>query len=86
MKKVILCKYGEIVLKGANKSRFESMLLKELRRRAARVGEFKIYYAQSTVYVEPIDPDMPESDFEEMYTQAKKVFGFAGVIDNLLGM
>ncbi len=79
MKKVILCKYGEIVLKGANKSRFESMLLKELRRRAAHVGEFKIYYAQSTVYVEPVDPDMPESDFEEMYIQAKKVFGFAGV-------
>lgn len=79
MKKVILCKYGEIVLKGANKSRFEAMLLKELRRRAAHVGDFKIYYAQSTVYVEPVDPDMPESDFEEMYTQAKKVFGFAGV-------
>ena len=79
MKKVILCKYGEIVLKGNNKSQFEAMLLKEVRRRAARIGEFKVTYAQSTVMIEPLDPEISDSDFEEMYTQAKKVFGFAGV-------
>ena len=35
MKEVILCKYGEIVLKGNNRNQFESLLMKELRRRAA---------------------------------------------------
>ena len=36
MKEIILCKYGELVLKGANKSSFESRLTKELRRRAEK--------------------------------------------------
>ena len=31
IKEVILCKYGEIILKGANRSEFEAKLLKELR-------------------------------------------------------
>ena len=79
MKKVILCKYGEIVLKGQNRSHFEAMLFKELRRRARHVGEFNISHSQSTVLIEPAHGEMPESDFEEMFTQAKKVFGLAGV-------
>ena len=40
---VILCKFGEIVLKGANRQNFESSLVKELRRRASPYGTFKIY-------------------------------------------
>ncbi|MBQ7669621.1 MAG: tRNA 4-thiouridine(8) synthase ThiI [Clostridia bacterium] len=79
MKKVILCKYGEIILKGANKSRFEAMLLKEVRRRAASVGNFKVSYSQSTVMIEPEGDDVSDFELEEMLSQAKKVFGFAGV-------
>ncbi len=79
MKKIILCKYGEIILKGANKSKFESMLLKEVRRRADAVGNFKATYSQSTVVIEPTDENVPDSELEEMLDQAKKVFGFAGV-------
>ena len=33
MTEVILCKYGEVVLKGLNKSWFEGLMLRELRRR-----------------------------------------------------
>jgi tRNA(Ser,Leu) C12 N-acetylase TAN1 len=73
---VILCKYGEIVLKGANRQNFESMLVKELRRRASPYGEFKIYFKQSTIYIEPKD-DL--CDMEGMYSAAKKVFGIVGV-------
>ena len=48
MKEIILCKYGELVLKGANKTRFESMLLRRIRARAERFGKagglgFKVY-------------------------------------------
>ena len=73
---VILCKYGEIVLKGANRQNFESSLVKELRRRASRHGTFKIYFKQSTIYVEPQTDDC---DMEGMYTEARHVFGIVGV-------
>ena len=73
---VILCKYGEIVLKGANRQTFESTLIKELRRRASRHGSFKIYYSQSTIYIEPQTDD---SDIDGMYDEAKHVFGIVGV-------
>ena len=55
MKEVILCKYGELVLKGANKSHFEAMLVRRCKQRAERFGDFKIYAKQSTVYVDPKD-------------------------------
>ncbi len=73
---VILCKYGEIILKGQNKHNFESMLIKELRRRACPYGIFKIYTNQSTIYVEPQNEDC---DMDGMYEAAKKVFGIIGV-------
>ena len=73
---VILCKLGEVVLKGANRQSFESSLIKELRRRASPYGVFKIYFKQSTVYVEPQND---ECDMEGMYAAAKKVFGIVGV-------
>ncbi len=73
---VILCKYGEIVLKGANRQTFETTLIKELRKRASRHGNFKIYYSQSTIYIEPKDDS---ADIDGMYTEAKHVFGIVGV-------
>ena len=73
---VILCKYGEIVLKGANRQNFESTLVKELRRRASPYGVFKIYFKQSTLYVEPQDDDC---DMDGMYEAARRVFGIVGV-------
>ncbi len=76
IQEVILCKFGEVVLKGANRQSFESQLIKELRRRASPHGIFKIYYKQSTVYVEPIDEFC---DMDGMYESAKKVFGIVGV-------
>ena len=76
IQEVILCKFGEVVLKGANRQTFESQLIKELRRRASPHGSFKIYFKQSTVYVEPLDETC---DMDGMYEAAKKVFGIVGV-------
>ena len=73
---VILCKYGEIILKGQNRRNFESMLVKELRRRASPHGTFKIYFLQSTIYVEPQNE---LCDMDGMYEAAKKVFGIISV-------
>ena len=76
IREVILCKFGEVVLKGANRQTFESQLIKELRRRASPHGVFKISFKQSTVYVEPQDEFC---DMDGMYEAAKKVFGIVGV-------
>jgi thiamine biosynthesis protein ThiI len=76
MKEVILCKYGEIILKGANRATFESSLVKELRRRASPLGTFKIYFRQSTIYIEPQDDF---SDMDAMYNTARHAFGIVGV-------
>lgn len=73
---VILCKYGEIILKGANRQNFESTLVKELRRRASPYGTFKIYFKQSTLYVEPQNDFC---DMDGMYNAARHVFGIVGV-------
>lgn len=73
---VILCKYGEIVLKGANKMDFESKLIKELRRRACPYGPFKIYCKQSTIYVIPLEE---WCDIDGMYNAARRVFGIIAV-------
>ena len=78
MKEVILCKYGEVILKGANRSDFEAKMLKQLRQRARRIGNYKIFYSQSTVYIEPLDDDAIDN-IDEMFYQAKHVFGFVGV-------
>ena len=76
IKEVILCKYGEIVLKGANRQNFESSLIKELRRRASPHGVFKIYCRQSTIYVVPQNDGC---DLDGMYTAARRVFGIIAV-------
>lgn len=73
MKEVILCKYGELVLKGANKSHFEAMLVRRIKQRAARFGEFKVSNRQSTVYVEPLDE---LCDMDGMLESMCKMFGF----------
>ncbi len=76
IQEVILCKFGEVVLKGANRQSFESQLIKELRRRATPHGVFKIYYKQSIVYIEPTDE---LCDMDGMVESAKRVFGIVGV-------
>ena len=76
MREVILCKYGEIILKGANRSHFESILMREVRRRARRFGDFEVSGAQSTVTVVPKDD---EADVEEAARSLSHVFGFVGV-------
>jgi len=76
MKEVLLCKYGELILKGANKSYFEGLLIKEMRTRLKRAGDFDVYYAQSTIYIEPKSEDC---DIELALEYAKKVFGIVAI-------
>ena len=76
MKEILLCKYGEIVLKGANRKYFENMLVKELRYRAQNYGEFDITNVQSTITMEPRDDF---ADLDGMFDAARRLFGIAAV-------
>ena len=76
MKEILLCKYGEIVLKGANRKYFENMLVKELRYRAQNYGEFDITNVQSTITMEPKDDF---ADLDGMFDAARRLFGIAAV-------
>ena len=76
MKEIILCKYGEITLKGANRSHFEHLLKNELAHRTAQFGKFKIYYIQSTAYIEPLEETC---DITGAYEAAKNTFGVSAV-------
>lgn len=72
----ILLKYGEIALKGANKSSFEATLAKHIRIRMKKYGDFEVTRAQSTVTVTPKNDDC---DIDGAYDACKKIFGIVGV-------
>ena len=76
MKETILCKYGEIVLKGLNKPQFEKTLTAEMKRRIAPAGDFEIFHSQSILYISPKNEDC---DIDLAVELAKKVFGIATV-------
>ena len=74
MKEIILIKNGELALKGLNRTTFEEILIKNLRRRLTPLGEIEIRRAQSTIYIEPIADGFP---FEEALDRVGRVFGIA---------
>ena len=76
MHEIILCKLGEIVLKGLNRHSFEMKLMSNIRRRTQRYGKFKIYSRQSTIYVEPAEDTC---DLDAAYDTCKKVFGIIAI-------
>ena len=81
MREIILVKYGEMALKGANRSTFEDVLLRNIRFRLKRLGSFSYAKAQSTIYIVPeaetdadcaalVDAAMP---------RLKRIFGIAAL-------
>ncbi|MBR6618711.1 MAG: tRNA 4-thiouridine(8) synthase ThiI [Clostridia bacterium] len=74
MKEVILIKNGELALKGLNRRTFEDVMIKNMRRRLADLGEFTFTPAQSTIKVEGPDG----ADLDEAVERVSRVFGIAG--------
>lgn len=75
MKEIILVKNGELALKGLNRSTFEDILVKNIRRRLHDLGKFSYQKSQSTIMIEPLDDNI---DLEEAAERLSKVFGIAG--------
>lgn len=76
MKEIILLKIGELVLKGLNRRTFEDKLIKNIKTKISKYGEFEIKKAQSIIYIEPKRGD---ADMEKIMSELKQVFGIAAL-------
>ena len=74
MKEIILIKNGELALKGLNRSTFEDILIKNIRKRIKPLGEFEYRKEQSTISVIPVDEYI---DMDEVSDRISRVFGIA---------
>ena len=72
MKEIILAYQGEMTLKGLNRGKFEAGLAKSIRRRLEDLGSFKVWSAQSTVFIEPQEEGL---DTDEAFRRVLRVFG-----------
>ena len=76
MNDILLLKQGEIVLKGLNRKYFEQKLISNINRRLSRIGRFRVYSVQSTIYAEPLDDGIDMDEAEELM---KKTFGIVAI-------
>lgn len=75
MKEIILAKYGEIILKGGNRPRFESILLNNIRNSLKNVAKTKVRLAQATVYIDVEDTDKIDIVMDRL----SKIFGIVSI-------
>ncbi len=73
---VLLLKYGEVVMKGLNRSYFDSLIVRRVKQLLKTVeGEFTLEYAQSTLCIIGSEG----ADMEDAAEKMKRVFGIASV-------
>jgi len=76
MKKVILVRYGEIILKGLNRPVFEDKLVKNIRRVLFGLGKVEIVKSQARIFIEPEEDGY---DFDTAVSRIINVFGIVSV-------
>lgn len=76
MKKIILVRYGEIILKGLNRPVFEDKLISNIKKSLYGMGKAGVTRSQARIYVEPQDE---EYDFDAAIVKITKVFGIVSV-------
>ncbi len=76
MKKIILVRYGEIMLKGLNRSHFENKLVSNIKKAIQQYGNADVIRSQGRIYVEPLSDDY---DFDAALSRLTKVFGIVSV-------
>lgn len=75
MKEMIIAKYGEIILKGGNRPRFESILINNINNSLKKVAKTHVKILQATVYVDVEDPDKLDIVLDRM----SKIFGIVAI-------
>lgn len=76
MKEILLAKYGEIILKGGNRPRFESILMNNIVNAIRNVTKIKARLSQATIYVEVFDEEKIDLVLERM----SKIFGIVSIV------
>lgn len=76
MKKVILVRYGEIILKGLNRPVFERKLIENIKISLAALGKIEVKKSQARIFIEPGDEDF---NFSEAVSILTRVFGIVSV-------
>jgi len=77
MERVLLVRYGEIILKGQNRPIFEDALIRNIRHRLRNEGDYKIYKSQATIYIEPKEGD---EQTDRIHEKLKKIFGIVSIV------
>lgn len=67
---LILLRFGELTLKGKNRTRFEDMVISHIRRLTAQYSQIKIVKTYGRVYIE-----LNGAPYSKVAEQLKKVFG-----------
>ncbi len=75
LKEIILAKYGEIILKGGNRPKFEKLLIDNIKSALKNVAKFKISLRQATIYIEDFEEDKIDLIVERM----SKIFGIVSI-------
>lgn len=75
MKEIILVKYGEIILKGGNRPRFEKILVKNIKDAVKNIDNVNIRVAQATLYIEPENSENMDIICERL----SKIFGIVSI-------
>ena len=73
---ILILKYGEVVMKGLNRSYFDSLIVRRVKQLLADCeGSFKLEYSQSTLCICGDE----NADMEDAAERMKRVFGIASV-------
>ncbi len=76
MKKIILVRYGEIILKGLNRPVFEDKLIGNIKSAVLKAGNARVFKSQGRIYIEPL---VEEYDFDYVLEKITKIFGVVSV-------
>ncbi len=76
MKKIILVRYGEIILKGLNRPVFEEKLVGNIKRALYGIGKIEVTRSQGRIYIEPYEDGY---DFDNALEKLTRVFGIVSV-------
>jgi thiamine biosynthesis protein ThiI len=76
MKKIILARCGEIMLKGLNRYYFENKLVSNIRKTLNELGKAKVSKSHGRIFIEPEDETF---DIEKAIEKLSKVFGIVSV-------
>lgn len=75
MKEIVLAKYGEIILKGGNRPKFERLLIDNIKSALKNVAKCRVTLTQATIYIE----DFEEDEISLIIDRLSKIFGIVSI-------